>query len=222
MRMFSDTAAPRGRGEKMAEGTQGDVEPTPRAKRGRPRDASLDDRILTAALAVMAEAGLRGCTIDAVAVRAEVPKSTIYRRWPSKDELQVAALERYVNESQPMPNTGNLRDDLSALFRAQINAYGSREARPMVSFAFSVLAEGEAIPTATGEAVRRFALVRRQRYREVLERARQRGEVRAEVDLEVAISFLFGAVWARLADLQPIDDAFADGVVDLACRSLAP
>lgn len=206
----------------MAETTQPEYEPTPRAKRGRPRDASLDDRILSAALAVMAEAGLRGCTIDAVAVRAEVPKSTIYRRWPSKDELQVAALERYVNESQPMPDTGNLRDDLSSLFRAQIQAYGSREARPMVSFAFSVLADGEAIPTATGEAVRRFAILRRQRYREVLERARNRGEVREEVDLEVAISFLFGAVWARLADLQPIDDSFADEVIDLACRALAP
>lgn len=194
----------------------------PRAKRGRPRDASLDDRILTAALGVMADVGLRGCTIDAVAVRAEVPKSTIYRRWPSKDELQVATLERYVTESQPIPDTGTLRGDLSELFRAQIRAYGSKQARPMVSFAFSVLAEGEAVPTATGQAVRRFATSRRSRYREVLERARERGEVRDTVDIEVAISFLFGAVWARLADLQPIDDGFADEVVDLACRALAP
>lgn len=217
--MFSNTAARKG--EKMADSDQELSEP-PRAKRGRPRDTSLDDRILTAALGVMADAGLRGCTIDAVALRAEVPKSTIYRRWPSKDELQVAALERYVEESQPMPDTGTLRGDLSALFGAQIRAYATKEARPMVSFAFSVLAEGEAIPTATGQAVRRFALTRRERYREVLERARGRGEVRDDVDLEIAISFLFGAVWARLADLQPIDNGFAEGVVDLACRALAP
>ena len=202
--------------------TESEVAPSPRAKRGRPRDASLDDRILKAALAVMGDAGLRGCTIDAVALRAAVPKSTIYRRWPSKDQLQVAALERYVTETQPMPNTGTLRGDLSELFLAQIRAYGAKQARPMVSFAFSVLAEGEAIPTATGQAMRRFALARRQRYREVLERARDRGEVREGIDMEVAISFLFGAVWARLADLQPVDDAFADGVVDLACRALAP
>ena len=194
----------------------------PRPKRGRPRDASLDDRILAAALAVLADSGLRGCTIDAVALRAEVPKSTIYRRWPSKDELQVAALERYIAATQPIPDTGTLRGDLSEIFRAQIRSYGSRQARPMVSFAFSVLAEGEAVPTATGEAMRRFATARRTRLREVLERARDRGEIREDVDLEILISFLFGAVWARLADLQPIDDAFADGVVNLACRAVSP
>lgn len=192
-----------------------------RPKRGRPRDASLDERILRAALEVMGEGGLRRCTIDAVALRAEVPKSTIYRRWPSKDELQVAALERYVTEHQPMPDTGTLRGDLDALFRSQIRAYSSREVRPMVSFAFSVLADGEAVPTATVAAIRRFALNRRARYREVLERAQARGEVRANVDLEVAISFLSGAVWAHLADLQPIDDVFADAVVDMAERALA-
>jgi AcrR family transcriptional regulator len=194
----------------------------PRAKRGRPRDTSLDERILTAALAVLSEGGLRGCTIDAVAMRAEVPKSTIYRRWPSKDELQVAALERYINETQPIPDTGTLRGDLTEIFGAQIRAYGTRQARPMVSFAFTVLAAGESVPTATGQAMRRFAVARRARLREVLERARDRGEVRPEVDLEVVISFLFGAVWAGIADLQPIEESFTDGVVDLACRAVAP
>lgn len=206
----------------MADLTESGVSTKPRPKRGRPRDASLDARILDAALALMAHGGLRACTIDAVAIRAEVPKSTIYRRWPSKEELQVAALERYVDEAQPMPDTGNLRDDLEELFGSQIRMYGSREARPVVAFAFSVLAEGEAAPSATGGAMRRFALERRARYREVLERGLKRGEVRESVDLEVAISFLFGAVWARIADLQPVDDDFAEQIVDLACRALAP
>ena len=206
----------------MSDTKQGEVEAGQRARRGRPRDASLDERILTAALAVLAEGGLRGCTIDAVALRAEVPKSTIYRRWPSKDELQVAALERYIDETQPIPDTGTLRGDLADIFSAQIRAYGSKQARPMVSFAFTVLAAGEAVPTATGQAMRRFAVARRARLREVLERARARGEVREDVDLEVVISFLFGAVWAGIADLQPIEEAFTDGVVDLACRAVAP
>ena len=220
--MLSNTAALTGKGEKMSDTKDDVVLEVPRTKRGRPRDASLDDRILTAALAVLADGGLRGCTIDAVALRAEVPKSTIYRRWPSKDELQVAALERYINETQPIPDTGNLRDDLAAIFGAQIRAYGTKQARPMVSFAFSVLAAGEAVPTATGEAMRRFAVARRARLREVLERARSRGEVRTDVDLEIVISFLFGAVWAGIADLQPIGEQFTDGVVDLACRAVAP
>lgn len=206
----------------MSEAIRSEVEAQQRPKRGRPRDATLDARILDAALALMAQGGLRACTIDAVAVRAEVPKSTIYRRWPSKDELQVAALERYVAESQPMPDTGTLRGDLVELFAGQIRMYGSREARPIVAFAFSVLAEGEAVPTATGRAMRRFALERRERYLEVLQRGMRRGEVRDGVDLEVAISFLFGAVWARIADLQPVDDDFANRIVDLACRALAP
>lgn len=72
------------------------VKEAPRGRPGRPRDEDIDDRILTATLDLLAAKGYAGLRADALAAAAGVPKSTIYRRWPSLAALAVAAIERAV------------------------------------------------------------------------------------------------------------------------------
>jgi AcrR family transcriptional regulator len=84
--------------------------------RGRPRRQGADEEILTVALALLRELGYRVLTVDAVAERAGVAKTTVYRRWPSKQALIAAALVPVVAaRSEPPAGGGSLDGDLARI-----------------------------------------------------------------------------------------------------------
>jgi len=80
--------------------------------RGRPRDASVDDRVMAATWELLLADGYAALNVDEVAERAAVAKTTLYRRWPTKDHL-VSALAARSLPPVPVPNTGDLRHDLT-------------------------------------------------------------------------------------------------------------
>jgi AcrR family transcriptional regulator len=82
---------------------------------GRPRDARVDVAVLEAARTVLAERGFAGATVEAIASRAGVGKATIYRRWPTREALLLAVTTADLPET-PIPNTGDLRQDLLTIF----------------------------------------------------------------------------------------------------------
>src|SRR5438067_8052092 len=86
-------------------------------KPGRPRSARAHRAILAAALALLAEEGFEAMSMEGVAARAGVGKSTIYRRWASKEALLIEAVSS-IHAEAPIVDTGNIRDDLLALARA--------------------------------------------------------------------------------------------------------
>ena len=86
--------------------------------RGRPRSPEAHLAILTATLQLLGEQGFRGLTIEGVAERAGVGKTTIYRRWPSKTELVAEAIAQIRPPSAP-PDSGSLEGDLGGLMREQ-------------------------------------------------------------------------------------------------------
>ena len=89
-----------------------------RPRGGRPRDASLDARILSETCALLAARGFRGLRIDEVARRAGVPKSTIYRRWPSLAELAVDAVDAALGPRERPPGDDPLADLSAIIVRA--------------------------------------------------------------------------------------------------------
>src|SRR6186713_2049587 len=110
--------AHRGKVPRMTPAESATAEPALRP--GRKRDHSRDPEILDAALAVLAETGYDGMTIDMVAARAKAGKATIYRRWPSKAELvidAVACMKGNHFDPANLPDTGTLRGDLIALIK---------------------------------------------------------------------------------------------------------
>ena len=86
---------------------------TPRRDAGRPRGRSIEQAILSATLDLLVESGVEGLSVARVAERSSVNKTTIYRRWPTRERLVAAALEAALRESaEALVDTGSLRGDL--------------------------------------------------------------------------------------------------------------
>jgi AcrR family transcriptional regulator len=158
---------------------------------GRPRSAASHEAILRATLELLAEKGMHGMSMDAVAARAGVSKATIYRRWKSKEELVEELLDQILAVVQPI-ETGNPREDFLETGRRAVASAG-----PLLRL----------IPALVGEAVinPEFALVfrskliepRRAQWRRFFERAVEAGELRADADLDFHADVAFGAVIFR-------------------------
>jgi AcrR family transcriptional regulator len=97
-------------------------------------------RILRAALDVLADHGLPGFTVEAVAQRAGASKATLYRRWPSRRDLLVEAMDELASRPFPVPATGHLRSDLIELMGQAASLFGD-EPFPRLMAAFVDAAE---------------------------------------------------------------------------------
>jgi len=184
---------------------------------GRPRSEQAEQAIIDAALELFGERGVDGVCVEAVAARAGVGKATIYRRWASKEELLIAALG---SMKAPMsdPDTGSARDDLVELLSVLVQDV----ADPRFSRQFAMLhGEGEAHPRILARYTETVTEPRRQVIRTVLRRGIARRELRADLDIEVAMLALTGAVMARSKhDPTPASPGFATRVVDELLRGM--
>ncbi len=187
---------------------------------GRPRDPQVDRDILTATLALLGEEGFDRLSIEAVAARAGVGKTTVYRRWPSKIPLVVDALTAM---KPPTPST--IPDEVSTR-DALIRAMGGFT-KPHEGSAARVLAGLVDAMSRNGElatAVRAVLVTERQRgLMEVIERGKRRGEIRPDVDARVMIDLLGGPmVLRRLITGDPVNQRLAHAIVDLVMDGAAP
>jgi AcrR family transcriptional regulator len=187
---------------------------------GRPRDERHDRAILRAALAILRKEGYRGLTIEGVAVRAGVGRPTIYRRWPSKPALVVAALVHSTRLAMPVPDTGTLRGDLIELQRHQVELMNSPDNRRVTAGLIADLA----VDPELGETyVREYLAPRRARVWQVLERGIARGEIRADADLAFAYDLLVGPLFMRTVVWgQPLADDAADQTANVILEVFAP
>ena len=197
-----------------------------RRPRGRPRDRRVDRSVLDAALALLAERGPDALTIEAVAARAGVARTTVYRRWHGKHELVLAVLEDVAARLMPAPNLGDTRADLVAIVETAIRALGDTDVRSIIAALVSELAYNAALAKRFR---RRLLDLRRDELRNVLERGIARGELHAEVDIDAAPDLLIGPVYYRmlLAGQQPgahyperIVNAFLRGAAAATDQSL--
>jgi AcrR family transcriptional regulator len=188
-------------------------------KLGRPREERADKAILSATLHLIASRGAGDLRIDDVAERARVGKATIYRRYSSKDELVAAAVTSLVSDIE-IPDTGSTEDDLRQLMHNAVNVYrGSLEAGVMPGLADAMHRD----PTLARTVREGFLKRRRAALATVLERGVERGDLRADLDIELALDVLGGPLFYRLLVTGgPIDQALADGVAELMIRGFAP
>jgi AcrR family transcriptional regulator len=190
-----------------------------RRGRGRPRDPDTDQRIIAAAAELLLQRGFERTTVDDVAALAGVGKATVYRRWPSKEDLAVAAMESLYATEMPETDTGSIHDDLAASYRAVL--------------AFVSTPDGAAyLRTSIAESVRddriaalyRSSTERREKQsRRTFERAIERGEVRADLDIDMAVQWLGGLLAIRAITHRPmpsVDDV--DMLVEFTLRGVQP
>ena len=194
-------------------------EPSSARALGRPREARADRAIIAATLELMAERGAHALRMDDVAARAGVGKATIYRRYRSKEQLVTDAVGALVSEIE-IPDSGSTRTDLLVLMREAVDLYSGSLAAglmPTVIDEMSRNAEFAAVARDQVLTARRAAL------RSVFDRGVARGDLRSDLDVELALDVLGGAVFYRLLVTGgPIDERLAENVVDLILRGFAP
>jgi AcrR family transcriptional regulator len=190
------------------------------ARRGRPRSQEADRAILAAAAVLLAEGGFAALSIEEVAARSGVAKTTIYRRWTSRGTLALDAFLADFQNQQLPPDTGTLRGDLLAALRAWIRAVTRTSAGPILA---GLIAESQRDPEL-GIAWRERVVERlRAQHKMMLNRAVERGEIPPDTDHEVVLDLLFGAAYHRLLHgHRPLTDSFARHVVDVIVAGVQP
>lgn len=181
---------------------------------GRKRDHTRDEALLEAALDVLAEVGFGALTIDAVATRAKAGKNTVYRRWPSKHELVLEAIERLRHsqlDAGQLPDTGTLRGDLLALFQPMTEEETARRLAVMAGLA-SAAAHDDVLAAAADTAV---ITPWAQAHLLFMQRARDRGEIPPEAAVETTSQVLpTMAAYRSMIQRLPFTREFLEEVVD--------
>lgn len=163
--------------------------------RGRPRSDQVDQSILKAAAALLAERGLAAMTIEDVAAQAGVGKSSIYRRWPTKGTLALDAFLVDFLTQQPPVDNGDLEVDLrEALSQWAATVVGTPTGRSLVA----LVAEAQSDPELARGWIERVMMPVREQHRTMVERAIERNEVPAATDVDVIMDLLYGAAYHRL------------------------
>ena len=191
-------------------------QPLPRRK-GRPRDAGADERILAAAAELILQRGYDNMTVDEVAATAKAGKATVYRRWAGKEDLAFAALEQLYSQEFPIPDTGSVAGDLRAAYRQGLEFANSESGRAYLRMSIAESLRDEriaALYVGAHDAQEKAA-------RAIFERGVARGELRDDFRVDLAIStfgglVVLGAVIGRatpqVTDVEGLLDLILNGI----------
>lgn len=169
-------------------------EAAPPRPRGRPRSAEAHGAILGATAALLAEGGFAQLTMEAVAARAGVSKATVYRRWKSKEDLVLSVVSEMPYGGEP-PDTGSVEGDLVALAQIQIDRIAHT---PLPRMMPRLLAETFEVPDLHAAIVEHGVGVLRDALGAILRRGVERGELRDDFDLDLAVDALHGSIVYRI------------------------
>jgi AcrR family transcriptional regulator len=188
---------------------------------GRPRDASIDTRALAAALELLEKVGYSEMTMDAVAAAAGVDKPAIYRRWSSKEEVVIAALATRKPELT-IPDSGDARADLVSFVRTLLREHLVAEARVSPR----IFDEAVTRPELRRLLWQRLISPRRRLLQSIFERGIARGQIRGDLDLDLASDALRGAAVAAahtaVLSESGLTDDLAERIVAVLWRGFAP
>jgi len=172
--------------------------------------------ILDASLALLAEEGVGGFTVDAVAARAGVGKATVYRHWASRAELIVDAISSLVTDEESLDH-GSLRGDLQAAYERIVQVCSTG----VVSQVLPSLAEAAGRDPELAGVHKDFVARRRRHLVSALERAADRGELRPGLDISVVADLVAGPVfYKKLVHHECPDPAYAQALLDLVLRAI--
>ncbi len=176
--------------------------------------------ILDAARELLAEAGVRELTVEGVAARSGVAKTTIYRRWRGKDELALAVLIDMVEKVVSTPDLDDTRAELVSFVDAAVKILGSTLMGRVMQGLVSELATNPDLASAFRE---RVVAMRVGEVRRLVERGIERGDLRPDTDIELVHELLFGPVYYRLLlSGAKLGKGLAERIVDAVLSAFAP
>jgi AcrR family transcriptional regulator len=185
---------------------------------GRPRSERARRDITDAFREILIEEGFANLKLEHVARRAKVGKSTIYRHWDSKQALAEEVLRELAAPHINIPDVGDTRAELLATVLHPMRAITNTDFGPVIRALLSEIA----VDPTLGDLFRETVVqARRHEVARVIQRGIYRGNLRADVDTEVATELLVGPVYFRLMFGGRLDDAFAERVVDEVMRGFS-
>lgn len=193
------------------------------ARVGSQRPGGRSERTRLAVLAatsdLLTKVGYDGLTVEAIATRAGVHRTTVYRRWPELPELVADAMAEHAGRAIPIPDTGNVAEDLRQLARAVAANLASPGQRRRAA---SIVAAASHSPEVA-ERAHAFWAARMQAARAIIQRAIDRGELSEEVDASLLVEAIVAPIWFRaLATGAPITEDVLDRLVQLATSDPSP
>ncbi|HEX9133030.1 MAG TPA: TetR/AcrR family transcriptional regulator [Ktedonobacteraceae bacterium] len=187
-------------------------------KPGRPRSAQAHKAILDAALELLAQEGFQGLSIEDIAARAGVGKTTIYRRWSSKDDLVIDAIHE-IQVDLTTVDTGNFRNDLVILFKAANQGIMTHPLLPQL--VLRLISEFQANPEIFQVFLTQLLIPRIQRFIYMVEQAQARGEIRRDIDWTLALELITGPIFIHLLishylapSMSSSDDKWIEQMID--------
>lgn len=186
---------------------------------GRKRDNRADRAIVDATADLLAELGYDRLTMEAVAARAGVAKTTLYRRWPSKAVLVADAFAIRAERHLPVPDSGELAVDLHRYLVAVAERLASPTGRAMLG----TVAAGIRVPELAELLRERFVASRRAAIAGLLRRGIDAGQADPDLDVDLAVDLLVAPLYyRRLVSGQPTDEPFVARLVASMGPVVAP
>ena len=183
----------------------------------RPRSEEARRKALAAAMDVIVDKGVADLTIEEVAQRSGVAKTTIYRHWPERASLIVDTV-RASFEHVSTPDTGTLRGDLEAYFGGMVRA----DLTGKVGQLMPCLIDAAGRDSEIELLLDRIAVERQQPILTIVARAQARGELPDDLDPRVVVGTIVGPiVFRKLVWRQPLDTAYLTGCLDVAIAGLS-
>jgi AcrR family transcriptional regulator len=184
--------------------------------RGRPRSDKARQAILRAARELIDEHGPAGLTMEGIAARAGVGKPTVYRWWPDRHSVAMAAL---MESENPAAVSGG-GSPLSSL-RKQLERVVEVFAAPVGRAVATMIASADSDSELAKAFRNHFILARREEGRALLQLAQRRGEIRRDANIEITLDMIYGALFYRLLmGHAPLDTAAARLILREALQGL--
>jgi AcrR family transcriptional regulator len=203
--------------DKLEDATQGI---TPMALRRRPggRSARVRAAAIAATLAELAENGYSALSLESVARRAGVHKTTLYRRWGTREDLALEAMLDRAGEHISVPNTGSLRKDLFELVQTAAANAASPEVAAMARAVVAQMPHDSRLAAAN----RRYWDERLALDGMIVEQAIERGEVAPDTQPHQVIESVLGPIHLRLLLTgEPVSPEFLKAIVDVVVDGIA-
>ena len=179
-------------------------EPKPQRPIGRPRSAAVHAAIIEATLELLTEEGFTGMSLEAVAHRAGVGKTAIYRRWPSKEALVLDALKT-LETDVPVVDTGNFREDAAAFLHEFVRVHSL--ANPQhTKLLLRIVGQLYERPELFSMLYAQLYESRNEQLEQLIRNAQARGELRQDLEATFIMDLIAGPIFLRafLSIVRPV------------------
>lgn len=182
---------------------------------GRPRSEQARQAILRSTSRLLQHTGFAELSIEAIAAHAGVGKATVYRWWPDKGALVVDAFASSAEDELHFPDSGSVFKDMTLQMNQFLGILRSRRGRIVAA----VIAGGQSDPGLMQAFRERFLLPRRREAYQTLRRGMERGELPRNLDLDLLLDVLYGAIYMRfLIRHAQLSEAYIMNVCRLVLR----